>query len=99
VSPIKGRPDCGRFTLPRDRPLSAALFGAGPVNDVHQRVIEEETAMLAEFIRTQGQAVQELLDHAQQVRTRAKAAIEVSRQLKAKIAARRAAVRPRREPS
>jgi hypothetical protein len=62
------------------------------------RAIEEEAGLLAEFIRTQGQVLEEMRDLAKPARARAKAAVDASRRVRAEIAARRAAARPAHRP-
>jgi hypothetical protein len=73
-----------------------SMFGAGPMDEMRMRAIEEEAALLAEFLQAQAAAVQELIDHAKQARARAQSAVDGSRRVRAKIAARQAGRQPSR---
>jgi hypothetical protein len=64
------------------------------MDETRPRAIEEESAMLVEFIQTQRQAMDELVVYVQQAHARAQATVENTRRIRAGIAARRPRHRP-----
>jgi hypothetical protein len=71
--------------------LHAVCVRSRTMGDARLTAIQEEAATVVTCVRAQGQALKELVSYAQQVRHDARAALDKSRRIRAKVAARRAA--------